>query len=79
MVASFIARITYIRHSVTLKALQHTVFPARYVGLRLNYETYSFYIALCNGLQGAVVQYAANQTRITGAKPFSFRYVHWVL
>ncbi len=30
------------RHSVTLKALQHPVFYARYVGLRLKYETYSF-------------------------------------
>ena len=48
-------------------------FPARYVGLRLNYETYSFYIAPCNGLQGAVAQYAANPARNTGANPFSFR------
>ena len=28
-----------IRHSMALKALYDTVFPARYVGLRLNYET----------------------------------------
>ncbi len=38
----------------------------------LKYETYPF-IALCNGLQGAVAQYAANQTRNTGADPFSLR------
>ena len=38
--------------------------PARYVGLRWNYETYSFYIAPCNGLQGPVAQYAANQTNV---------------
>ena len=47
--------------------------------LRLNYETYSFYIAPCNGLQSAVAQYAADQTRKTRANPFSFRQVHWVL
>ena len=34
----------------------------------LTKEIYSFYIAPCNGLQGAVAQYAANQTR---ANPFS--------
>ena len=38
----------------------------------LNYEIYSFYIAPCNGLQGAVAQYAANQTRNTWANPFFF-------
>ena len=47
-------------------------FPAMYAGLRLNSETYFFYIAPCNGLQGDVAQYAANQTRNTGANPFSF-------
>ena len=35
-------------------------FPARFVGLRLNYETYSFDIVPRNGLQGAMAQYAAN-------------------
>ena len=39
-------------------------FPIRCVGLRLKYETYSFYIAPCN-----VLQYAANQTRNTRAAP----------
>ena len=50
-------------------------FPARYVGPRLNYETYSFYIAQWNGLhvQDAVAQYASNQTRNTGANCFSFQ------
>ena len=38
----------------------------------LMYVTYSF-IAPCNGLQRAVAQYAANQTRNTGANPFSFQ------
>ena len=37
----------------------------------LKYDTYSF-IAPCNGLQDAVAQYAAEQTRDTGANPFSF-------
>ena len=32
-------------------------------------KTYSFK-ETCNGLQGAVAQYAANQTRKTGANPF---------
>ena len=36
-------------------------FPARYVGLHLNNEIYSFNIAPYNVLQGAVAQYAANQ------------------
>ena len=40
--------------------------------------SYSF-IASCNGLQGDVAQYAANQTRNTGANPFSLRQLHWVL
>ena len=31
-----------------------------YMGLCLNYETYSFYIAPCNGLLGPLAQYAAN-------------------
>ena len=39
----------------------------------LNYQIYSF-IAPCNGLQGAVAQYAANQTRNTRANPYSLRY-----
>ena len=43
-------------------------FSARYVELCLNYETYSFYVAPCNGLQGA----AANQTGNSGPNPFSF-------
>ena len=30
------------------------------MGLRLNYETYSFNIALCNRILGAVAQYAIN-------------------
>ena len=40
-------------------------------------------IAPCNGLQGAVAQYVANQTRNTGANPFyydkctGFLYVHY--
>ena len=42
------------------------------MGLQFNYETYSFYIAPCNGLQGAEVQYAANLTRNTGANPLLF-------
>ena len=32
-----------------------------------------------NVLQGAVAQFAADRTRNTGANPFSFREVHWVL
>ena len=56
-----------------LKALKLAVFPASYVALRFNYEMYPFYTALCNGLQGAVAQNAANQTRNTGANYFSFR------
>ena len=52
----------HIRHSVMLKGLQHWVFAGN-VGLRSNYATYSFHIAPCNGLQGNVAQYAANQTR----------------
>ena len=43
-----------------LKAHNIQYFPERYVGLHLNYETYSFYIAPCNSLQGAVAQYTAN-------------------
>ena len=39
----------------------HTVFSARYVGLSLNYEVYI--LARCNGLQAAVAQHAAIQTR----------------
>ena len=31
------------------------------------------YIAPCNGLRGAVAQYAANPARNTGADPFSLR------
>ncbi len=34
------------------------------MGLRLNYETYSFYIPPCSGLQSAVAQYAAKQCNI---------------
>ena len=45
-----------------LSAYSIQYFLARYVGLCLNYET--FYIAPCDGLQGAVAQYAANKTRI---------------
>ena len=41
-------------------ALHIQYFPAWYVGLCLNYETYSFYIAPCNGLLGPLAQYAAN-------------------
>ena len=46
----------------------------------LKYETYSF-IAPCNGVQGAEVQYAADQTRNTGAHPppFSLPLVYWDL
>ena len=40
--------------------------------LCLNYEIYSFYIAPCNGLRGAVAQYAANQNRNNGANPLLF-------
>ena len=38
-------------------------YTAGYVGPRSNYETYaySFYIAPCNGLHGAVAQYDVNQ------------------
>ena len=46
-------------------------------GYVCNYDTYSFYITQCNGLQGAVVQNAADQTRNIGAN--SFREVDWVL
>ena len=43
----------------------------------LKYETYSF-IAPCNGLQGAVAQYAANQNQEhLGETPSLF--FHWVL
>ena len=35
----------HIRHLVMLKALKHTISPARYVGLRLNYVIYSINIA----------------------------------
>ena len=49
------------------------------MGLSWNYEIYSFFIAPCNGLQGAVTQYAANPARNYGANPFSFRQVHWVI
>ena len=53
----------HIRHSVRLKACFNIqYFPARYEGLRLNYETYFFNIAPCNGIQGAVAQYAASQS-----------------
>ena len=75
----------HIHHSVTHEAHQHSVCSCKlYVGLRLNYETYSFYIAPCNCLQGAVAQYAANQNRehrgepllfsISALGPFSVRY-----
>ena len=46
----------------------HSVFSSKvhvHVGLCLNYEIYSFNIAPCNGLQHAVAQYDANQTRNT--------------
>ena len=49
------------------------------VGLRLNYETYPFYLASCYGLQGAVAQYAANQTKNTEQTLSLFDKVHWVL
>ena len=42
------------------------------MGLRFKYEIYSFYIAPCNGLEGAVAQYAANQTRNTEEPPSLF-------
>ena len=54
----------HIRHSVTLKALQIQYFPAWCLGLRLRYETYSFYIAPCDddGLQtGGTKCYQSNQ------------------
>ena len=35
-------------------------------------ETYSFYAAPCNGLQGAVAQYAANQDQEQPGEPFIF-------
>ena len=72
LVASYIARIFVTQWRSTRFNIQS--FPARYVGLRLNNETYSFYLAPCNGLQGAVAQYATNQTRNTRADPFSFNY-----
>ena len=40
--------------------------PARYVGLCLRPTPFKHNVAPCNGLQGAVAQYAANQTRSTG-------------
>ncbi len=59
-------------HSVTLKALQHKVFSCKVCGALFEVRDLFLYIAPCNGLQGAVAQYAANQTRNTGANPFSF-------
>ena len=35
----------HVRHSVTLKALQHSVFTCKVCGATLMYETYSFYVA----------------------------------
>ena len=44
-----------------------------------NYETYSFHTAPCNGLQDAVVQYAANHTSNTRALPSNaaLALLHW--
>ena len=60
----------HIRQSVS--ALQHSVFACKVCGatFEVQYETYSFCVAPCNGLQGAVAQHAANQTRNTWAYPF---------
>ena len=71
IVASYVMHIFATQRSSRHFMIQY--FPARYVGLCLNYETYCFYIAPCNGLQGAVAQYAAHQTRNTGGvKPLLF-------
>ena len=65
--------VSYIAHtSVTLKRRYIQYFPARYVGLSLNYETYSFNIAPFNGLQGAVAQYAAKNSQEDWGVPPSF-------
>ena len=52
----------HIRHSLTPKALQHSVFSSNDLWDVINCETYTtLNTAPCKGLQGAVAQYAANQ------------------
>ena len=46
----------HICHSVTLKVLQQSVFCGKVCGTLFEYETYFFYKAPCNGLQGAVIK-----------------------
>ena len=60
-----------------LKALQHSVFFQQGMWKHV-IEVLEQYpklhdVSPCNGLQGAVAQYTANQTRNTGANPFSFQ------
>ena len=49
-------------------------FPARFAEISFEVGDLFLYIhvAPCNGLQRAVVHYATNQTRNTGANPFFF-------
>ena len=75
--ASYIVRIFVTRGVSTYSIVLHGMWD--YV---LSYETYSF-IAPCNGLQGAVAQYAANRTRNPGQTPSlfdkftGFFYIHY--
>ena len=50
---------------------QDTVFSCKVCGTAFEKWDLLLNIAPCNGLQGAVAHYAANQTRNTGANPFS--------
>ncbi len=68
--ASHIALISVTRWR--LRGFNITYFPARYLGATFEVWDLLFYIAPCNGLQGAVGQYATNQTRNTGANPLLF-------
>jgi hypothetical protein len=60
--------LTFAINLVTLKVLRLSVFPARYAKLILKCDTKSLTWHHV-GLQGAVAQYAAYQTRSTGTHP----------